>query len=156
MFKRNLKGQSSVEYLIVVAIALVVLIPGSYLFLNFSKGSSEQISSNQLNLVGRDIINKASEMHTLGKDSWTTIEFSLPNNFLGGYIVDGTDMYFNYSTDSSITDVSASTVVFFPVGFNISNNASQACTDECSLNLVPGMNKLKIWSRGDYVSIVKE
>lgn len=145
----NLKGQSSVEYLSVIAIALMVLIPGSYLFLNYSTSTSEQVASNQLNLAGIDIINEAEKMYVLGRMSWVTLELSLPGNFIGAGINDGQELFFNYSTGSGV-----STTVFFPVGFNISNSTNP-CISGCTLDLNPGVNRLRLQSQGDFVSILK-
>lgn len=144
------RGQSSVEYLSVVAIALMVLIPGSYLFLNYSKSTSEQVSANQLNLAGVDIINEAEKMYVLGKNSWVTLEISLPGIFLDSSIQGGEEMFFRYGSDGG-----ESYVVFFPLGFDISNSTSNPCIGECSLSLTPGINRVRIQSQGDFVSIVK-
>ena len=148
----NLKGQSSVEYLSVIAIALMVLIPGSYLFLNYSKSTTEQVSANQLNLAGNEIINEAEKMYVLGKNSWVTLEISLPGMFLDAGIFEGEELFFNYSTS-----VGDSTTVFFPMGFNISNSTSSPCAPStlCSLDLTPGINRVRIQSQGDFVSIRK-
>jgi hypothetical protein len=145
----RVRGQSSVEYLSVVAIALMVLIPGSYLFLNYSKSTSEQVSASQLNLAGSEIISEAEKMYVLGKNSWVTLELSLPGNFLDAGIHDGKEMYFRYGSGSG-----ESYAVFFPLGFNISNSSS-SCLDECVLNLNTGLNRVRIQSQGTFVSIVK-
>jgi len=141
------KGQSSVEYLTIVAIALMVLIPGSYLFLNYAKSSSEQVASSQLNLIGVEIVNEAEKMFILGKDSWITLEINFPGVLLDSKIYDGTELFFSYST--SIGD---SFTVFFPLGFNISNSTSP-CSGECSLGFTPGLNRIRIQSQGSFVSI---
>lgn len=147
--KRNFKGQSSVEFLSVVAIALLVLIPGSYLFLNYTQGATEQVASNQLNLFGREIISEAEKMYVVGRDSWVTIELSLPGNFIEGGIRDGKEMYFKYGSN-----VGESYVVFFPVGFDISDSRAAACVGDCPFDFVAGgVNRIRIQSQGDFVSI---
>ena len=148
MLKRSVKGQSSVEYLSIVSIALLVLIPGSYLFLNYSRGTTEQVAVSQLNWVGQEIINEAEKMYVLGSRSFITLDISLPGNFIDARIVDGQELVFRQGTTSGITDV-----VFFPVGFNISNSTTDPCMDDCNLNLNVGHNRIRIWSQGEYVSI---
>ena len=147
----NFKGQSSVEYLSIVAIALMVLIPGSYLFLNYSRGATEQVSGNQLNLAGREILAEAEKMHVVGTNSWVTLDVSLPGTFIEGAIVDGQEFYFKYGTRSG-----ESYTVFFPVGFQISNSADAPCVDECDLGFTVGLNKVRVQSQGGFVSIVKK
>ena len=149
MLKRNKRGQSSVEYLSIVAIALMVLIPGSYLFLNYSRGATDQVSSSQLNLAGVEIISEAEKMYVLGTNSWVTLEISLPGIFLDAGINDAKEMFFRYSSG-----VGESTVVFFPVGFNISNSTTP-CMGSCDLNFTPGVNRVRIQSQGQFVSIRK-
>jgi len=143
----NFKSQASVEYLSIVAIALLVLIPSSYLFLNYSKSASEQVSASQLNLAGLQIISEAEKMFILGRDSWVTLELSLPGVFSEAAIVNGQELYFKYGLSGG-----ESFVVFFPRGFNISNSESP-CLGECSLGLTPGINSIRIQSQGDFVSI---
>ena len=144
------KGQSAVEYLVIVAIALMVLIPGSYLFLSYSKGTTSQVASNQLNVAGSMLISEAEKMYVLGKNSWVTVEFSLPGNFMEGTIVDGQEMYFKFGSDAG-----ESYALFFPVGYNISNSNTSNCEGNCPLGFTPGVNRVKIESQGSYVSIVR-
>ncbi|MCC7574673.1 hypothetical protein KO361_03725 [Candidatus Woesearchaeota archaeon] len=146
---RNFKGQSSVEYLSIVAIALMVLVPGSYLFFNYSKSTSDQVAANQLNLAGVEILNEAEKMYVLGKNSWVTLDVSFPGIFMDAGIYDERELFFRYSTGSG-----ESYVVFFAVGFNISNS-TVACGEYCSLGFNPGVNRVRIQSQGNYVSIVK-
>jgi len=147
--KQNKKGQSAVEYLSIVAIGLMVLIPGSYLFLNYSKSTTDQVSASQLNLAGVEMINEAEKMYVLGRNSWTTLELSIPGIFHSAGINEGKELYFNYSTQTG-----PSQVVFFPVGFNISNSTT-TCTGKCDLNLTAGINRIRIQSQGQFVSIKK-
>lgn len=142
------RGQASVEYLVVTALALAILVPGSYLFLNYSKSASEQVAANQLNMAGQEIVNEAEKMYVLGRDSWVTIELSLPGFFSEAGINNGDELFFRHVSGSG-----DSYVVFFPLGFNLSNSSS-ACVNHCSLNLNPGVNRLRLQSRGNFVSVV--
>lgn len=147
MFKKRGKAQSAIEYLSIVAIGLMVLIPGSYLFLNYSKSATDQVAANQLNIAGVEIINEAEKMYILGRNSWTTLEISLPGIFIDAGIHDGKELFFIYGAQGG-----ESNVVFFPVGFNISNS-TVACTGLCNLNLTTGLNRIRIQSQGQFVSL---
>ncbi len=150
----GLRGQSSVEYLSIVAVALMILVPSSYLFFDFSQGSTDQVSASQLNLIGNTIIHEAEKMFVLGSDSWVTIDISFPNSLDEAKIVDGKEMYFSYASSKGSTYV----VFFTPSHFNISNSTDDTCTDECDLGFSPGVNNIRIQSRsdlGNVVSVVK-
>lgn len=143
------RGQSSVEYLSVVAIALMLLIPSTVLFMNHSRSTTDSIVNSQLDFVGNSIIGSAEEMFVLGKESWVTIEVYLPSSFTDAYITDNRELFFDYDTRSG-----PGQVVFFSTRFLIGNGVD-ACDTPCSLNLDTGRNELRIRSNGTAVNIMK-
>ena len=55
-------GQSSLEYLLVVALTFAIIVPATYLFYNYSKEPNEQIIDSQITSIGRSIVDTAESI----------------------------------------------------------------------------------------------
>lgn len=149
MRRINKKGQSGIEYMAIIGIALLVLVAGTIIFLNYSKSSNDQVVSSQLNIIGSTIMSNAESMYVLGNESWITIEFNFPHNVKTVAINNNQEMYFAYATSKG-----TSYVVFFSEKFNISSS-SVDCSNSCIIDLSPGINRLKIKSTGKVITFTK-
>ncbi len=72
------KGQVSLEHLIMVAIAMLTLLPVIYLFYNYSKESTSEVNFASVNNLGNKIINRAESVYYLGEPSKLTLEENMP------------------------------------------------------------------------------
>lgn len=133
----------------VVGIALLVLTSGTIILSNYSKSINDQVIASQLGLIGNTMVNNAESMYVLGNESWVTIEFNFPASGISTTINDNRDLVFSYYTSGG-----TSNVVFFLDKFNISNT-TVPCDEACSVDIVPGLNRVKIKSIGDFVMIEK-
>ncbi|MFC2134079.1 class III signal peptide-containing protein [Bacteroidota bacterium] len=142
-FPKTRKGQISVEYLLIIGMALAILVPGSILFYNYSKNSNEQLVASQINRIGKNIISNAEQMYTIGKNSWVTLDISFPESTTDAYIVDGSELVIKYQTTRGITESVFFTDITIEGLFsgNISNPFHS------------GNMKIKIESLGDRVLI---
>jgi hypothetical protein len=141
------KAQAGVEYIAIISIALLVLISGAVIFFDYSRASNSQVVASQLNIIGQTIMSNAEAMYVLGNESWITIEFSLPGSVTEAAISGGSEMYFTYDGPGG-----ESQAVFFSQRFGISNS-NTPCTATCYLNFTPGLNRVRIKSGGNFVSI---
>lgn len=73
------RGQASFEYIIVFSLGFVILLPTIYLFYSFALESGDQITSNDIAIIGNDIINAAESAFYMGKDTRLTIEETFPD-----------------------------------------------------------------------------
>lgn len=73
------KTQSSVEYIMVVAIGLVVIVPIIYMFYSYSHGSTAEIETAKIQKMGNDIINNAENIYYLGEPSRTVLKGTMPD-----------------------------------------------------------------------------
>jgi len=92
------KGQSSLEYLLIVALTFVLVVPSSYLFYNYSRDSSQELVDAQITNIGRTIINSAESLFYSGQGSKTTLEVNVPDNVASSVIIDGKELVFNVTT----------------------------------------------------------
>ena len=132
------KSQSSLEYLLVVALTFAIILPTIYLFYNYSKESSTEITDAQITKLGRSIVDAAETIFYSGQGSKTTLELNIPDNIESALIIDGRELVFNVTTSFGISEI-----VFF--------SSINMTTTNCTVNIckVPelassGLKKLKI------------
>lgn len=140
------RGQASFEYISVVAVALILIIPSTILFMNYTQNTGDEVLSNQLDYIGNTVMSEAEEMYVLGTDSWSTVNVNLPNSFQNAEIYNEQDLVFNYQSRRG-----PSQAVFFATRFNMTEKGED-CTSSCELNVSRGSNELRIRSEGDTVT----
>jgi uncharacterized Fe-S center protein len=139
-----MKGQVAVEYLFILALALAIIVPGSMLFFNYSKGSNEKLVASQINRIGNNIINHAEEMYTIGKNSWVTIDVNFPDSTEEVYTTpDNSELIIKYNTPRGITEA-----VFFTDAPILGSYEGYISSE-----FHQGHMNLKIESKGDEVLI---
>lgn len=137
------KAQISVEYMFILALALAIIVPGSMLFYRYSQESNDRLVAGQINQIGKNIINHAKEMETVGKNSWTSTEIVFPNSVLGAYIVGDSELVIPYMTTRGVTRA-----VFFS-----DSRIRGAYNGNISQSFHQGYMKIKIESMGEYILI---
>ena len=135
----NRKAQSSLEYLLVVALTFAIIVPATYLFYNYSKESSQEITDAQVTKLGRIIVDAAESIFYSGQGSKTTLELAIPDNIQSVVIIDGREIVFNITTSFGISEI-----VFFS-SVNLTTNG------DCNANVCnitglanSGLKKVKI------------
>ena len=116
------KSQSSFEYLLVVALTFAIIIPTTYLFYNYSKESSQQISDAQVTRLGRGIVDAAETIFYSGQGSKTTLELNIPDNAVSAAIIDGRELVFKISTNFGISEIVFFSAVNITTGSNCNGN----------------------------------
>lgn len=72
------RGQSSVEFLLVIGVGMVILLPATLLFFNYSQRSSDDLKFGQLIRMGNDIVNNAEQVYYYSDPSKIQIEDVMP------------------------------------------------------------------------------
>ncbi len=151
---RNKKAQSSVEYLFVVALSLLLVVPASFLFFNYSKSSEDTVVASQIERAGNEVLLKAEEVYSIGNGSWITVEFKLPRKIAPNNpatIFNNDELVFNYSTQTGYAEA----VFFTDLNLTTDEDVSDGddCASSCPLELKSGINKIQVISKGDYILI---
>lgn len=143
------KGQSSLEYLLVVAITLAIIVPTTYLFYNYSRESSQELADAQITKLGRSIVDAAETIFYTGEGSKTVLELNVPDNIDSAVIIDGRELVFNITTSFGISEI-----VFFS-SVNITSIASSCSANICAISGLAssGLKKVKIEAGKGSVSI---
>lgn len=143
------KSQSSLEYLLVVALTLAIIVPTTYLFYNYSKESSQEITDSRITNLGRGIVDTAESIFYSGQGSKATVELDVPDNIASAIIIDGRELVFNATTDLGVSEI-----VFFS-SVNMTAAALDCSANVCRLPKLAssGLKKVKIEAIGSSVMI---
>jgi hypothetical protein len=72
------KSQSSVEFIVIVGISMVVLMFSSVLLFNYSRYSTGSILNSRVNEIGQSMVTNANIIYELGPPAKTVIEYNFP------------------------------------------------------------------------------
>jgi hypothetical protein len=78
-----LRAQISLEYLVIIGVALGLLLPGVYFFFFYSKSSIEGTTSTRLNDIGLKMLSTAKGSYALGAGARQTIDLVMPDAVTG-------------------------------------------------------------------------
>ncbi|MFH2019964.1 MAG: hypothetical protein ABIJ34_00990 [archaeon] len=88
------RGQVSVEYILIVAIAMMIILPGIFLFRNYIFESNDQILESRLTEISLSLLGKARKMYYYGPPSKSTLQPDMPPQVDNFYIQRFGDEYF--------------------------------------------------------------
>lgn len=136
-FKRS---QSSLEYLLVVALTFAIIVPTTYLFYNYSRESTQEIADAQVTKIGKSIVDAAETIFYSGEGSKTTLELNIPDNVDSVIVIDGRELVFNITASFGTSEI-----VFFSA-VNISTIGSNCNANICSMPELAssGLKKMRI------------
>ena len=145
------KSQSALEYLLIIAVALGVIIPTTYLFFRYSAKSNDEILDSQINQIGKTIMDTAETVFFSGESSKIVVEVTIPKRVVDVYILSNRELVFKL-----LSGVGETESVFFsspniPV---ISDDTNPSCVpagSSCSLSSLAseGLKKVKIQAEND-------
>ena len=134
------KSQSALEYLMIIALTLGIIIPTTYIFFRYSTESNTKILDSQINQIGRIMIDTAETVYFSGESSKIILELNMPESVNHVYIIDNRELVFN-----TTTELGENEAVFFS-SVNITSSNCQGST--CSLSEIAslGIKKIKFQS----------
>lgn len=142
------KGQSSVEFILIVAFSLLMLIPATILFLNYSADAESTVVNSQTYQMGNELVLTAELIEGVGRESWQTLELVVPQSVNDVWVYEGvsgqlSEVVVNYGNPPS-------SAVFFTDSI-LRVNTSVDCSSGCELPVVDGLNKIKVENRGSII-----
>jgi len=133
------------EYMLIVGFALVVIIPATFLFYNYSRGSNDELIASQINSIGVEMLDSVERMYIGGEHQWETLKLNLPDTVTEMYILDNTELVIEYNTQSGLSEA-----VFFS-DINMTTPTTDCVGNVCNFSINPGYIKVRVESKGDYV-----
>lgn len=75
-----LKSQISIEYMLIIGFATIMIMPLVVIYHKYSSDASESVASSQALQIARKIIDASESVYYLGKPSQTTLKLNFPGN----------------------------------------------------------------------------
>ncbi|MCM2325563.1 MAG: class III signal peptide-containing protein [Candidatus Woesearchaeota archaeon] len=88
------RGQISVEYMMIIAVSLMIIIPASLLFRSFVFESSDKLMKNRINEVSSLILLKANKVHYYGPPSKMLFSVDMPPGIGNMYILNKSNEHY--------------------------------------------------------------
>lgn len=137
------KAQSSIEFLLLVAFTLLMLVPATLLFLNYSADSQASVLNSQMFRAGTEIALTSELMYGVGEGSWQTIDLVMPASlnavtvYEGRNATDPSEIVLNYG------DPESTVVIFSKVPLR-NQTSLVSCSSGCMLPLHEGTNRVRV------------
>jgi uncharacterized protein (UPF0333 family) len=138
----RLRGQISVEYLIIIAVAIGILVPGVLFFYTYSQSSTSSSTNSRMNEIGLRVVATVQSTYALGVGARETVEFVMPAEVTRAY-VNSTELVFVYDTGFGPSET-----VFF------SNINMTGASPDGNISIPhPGVTRYRISAQGQTVLI---
>ena len=137
------KAQASIEYLLIVTFALILIIPGTVLFLRYTQDQQTSVIGAQVFTAGNLLVDTAELMYSIGQNSWQTIDISFPDTVQGVTVYSGSpsELVVHYG-ETIISDA-----VFF-TDIPLLNASESDCSAGCDLGISNGNYRVRIETTG--------
>jgi hypothetical protein len=83
---RYRKAQFAVEYLLVISLLFMMLIPGIYMYYSYSQTSMQEVAGAKIADIGNSVINNAENSYFLGQGSRITLDITMPQGVKSAWI----------------------------------------------------------------------
>ena len=140
------KSQSSLEYMLILAFAIGILIPAIYVFYSYSANSKEQLTDSIIMQIGNEVIDNSKFVYYSGEGSWITLNVDIPANVNKVYVTGKRELVFDVQYNDR-----ESQIVFFSNIVDLYTNdpadcyeLSQTDTVECYIAREDAQGKMKI------------
>ena len=98
------KGQFSMEYMVVTALVLLLLVGGVYFLYSGVSGTDKSAIEGQLQYIGNSLIDTADKVYFLGELSKTTLTLIFPPDLTGITVEGGNELVFSYKGERGIEE----------------------------------------------------
>lgn len=145
------RAQVSLEFLMIVGLAMVLMISSSYLVYDFTQSETDQGAMQQVASIGYRLIDQAANMYVYGSGSFITLQASLPQAIQDIYIAENSTVVFELATGQGIAPV----YVFSDIAINgtESMGGQEVRIVNSSRSINPGTAQFRVTSKGDWVEI---
>lgn len=154
---RGLRAQSSVEYIFIVAFALMIIVPGAFVFSQYSITSQAGLRNVQIYKIGSDIVDSSELMYSVGENSWQTIDLTFHSDIESLIVYNGSDGI----NELVITyyDSALSQAVFFTEIPITNASSTESVIEDCTLGCViphhEGKNSIRIESLRNSIIVLR-
>jgi len=133
--KKN--AQVSVEYIMIITIGMMIMIPGIYLFRNYAFDSNDRILSSRISEIANNILTNSEKIYYYGPPSKTTVSIDMPPGISSMYVLsipENDEYYLGFK----ILTTSGEKDYFFESKMPIEPEEKELCTnmpEQCNGNI---------------------
>lgn len=148
-----MRGQISFEYLVIVGLALLVIVPALLFFLTFTSGGDDSVTHARVAEIGSEMIAISSEVFALGRNSWLTLDTTIPESVENLSVINNSgypdEIVITYRTKNGLSQGVFFTDVPLSNDTVLLSDSSPAPVFDDRVGVV----SLRFTSRGDFVQV---
>lgn len=138
-----MRGQISTEYLLVVGLAFLLMLPAGYVFYSYSQEQLDTLENAEITSAGQTIVSEAESMYTVGAGSWTTVRIQFPES-VSNVRANSSEVTVTYETEAGKSEA---------VFFSRVDLTTPYPGGNVSPGFEPGFTELRIQSNGSAVEV---
>jgi hypothetical protein len=147
------KGQAAFEYILVVGIAMLLIVPGALLFYNYSIKSGDELLRSKIDLLGNEVMDGVEKVYYIGESSWETVKVDVPDSVKWVYILNNSELVIEYESHAGVSQAVFFSDINITTPFSIGEKYYISDVPADPMNMHAGLNMIKITSKGHYVLI---
>lgn len=163
------KSQSSIEFLTIFGIGLLLIVIMSGIFFMYSGEAKSELDKQQIEIIGSELISNIEQIYFAGSGNRITLKSTFPQGIENFTIhhINNSKGEFDYLNITYIFDKQIISSIFLPtelyIRFNFSNSLntpkinnnwiSYFSGNNATSNYNGGVKSIRIESQGDFVSL---
>ncbi len=100
----HLKSQVSVEYMLIMGFATLMVLPLLLIYYTYSSDSKDAVGTGQAMQIARKIVDSSDSVYYLGRPSQTTLKLNFPESIQSTNI-SGKEVIFKMRTNQGIAEI---------------------------------------------------
>src|SRR3989338_8107354 len=139
------KAQPALEYLMIIALVLGIIVPTTYFLFRTASESNVKILYSQINRIGNNIIDTAETVFFSGEGAKIVLEVNMPKGITNARILANRELVFEIVSELGTTESVFFSSTTIPI---ISNDPTAGCINNgnCDLSDLTGegLKRIKI------------
>lgn len=103
-YKKGVKAQISLEYMIIIGFALIITLPLLVIFFSNSSELTENVNTHQAKKIVREVVSAAEKVYYLGEPSQAVVRINMPGG-VEDVIIRNKEFLLKVQFRTSITDI---------------------------------------------------
>jgi len=140
------KAQIATEYLVIVGLVLILLVPLTILYAKYSSESSHTISISKVDSITNQIVATVNQVNVYGEDTKLTLDINFPSD-ISEINFDGNEI--NIKVIGSGNEINEIVKVADTFLVDPGNPIPKVYS-----SIAPGRKEVQVISRGNYVEVI--
>ena len=136
----DIKSQAATEYLMIIGFVVVLLLPGIYLYIQYSQESKDSIVNAKVDAITNEIISAAEQVYSYGEGSQTSVVVDFPEDIVAINFQEKEIVFTVVNSKGSQSEIAK------VANINL----------EGKITIIPGTKKINVKSLGSSVSVFVE